>query len=64
MVFITSSAFMTAKIAMELCLGFAIKLYCENGRVYYGDIPALFGFGPDIVEDGLTKEILSAGGEL
>ncbi len=45
------------KAACELALGFAIKLFCENGRIHYEDIPPLFGFGPDIVEDGLTREI-------
>ena len=45
------------KVAFEFALGFAIKLFCENGRIHYEDIPPLFGFGPDIVEDGLTREI-------
>ena len=49
------------KMAIELVLAFAIKLFCTNGRINVKDLPALFGFGPDIIVDGFTLEMAERG---
>lgn len=52
------------KISVEIILSIAIKLMCDNGRINYKDIPAIFGFGADEdgnIEDGFTKEMREQG---
>ena len=53
--------FVVFKMVAEFSMGIAIKLMCENGRIHYRDLPALFGFGPDIVEPGIDLEMQGRG---
>lgn len=50
------------EIALELTLGFGMKLFIENGRVHWHDLVNDFFFWVPGVEaqhgDGLTREVL------